>query len=100
MITGDFWGKSSAWYKRRLSSRGVIVTEFVASKKMAVIKVGRKNTCTDRSGLIIDLTLALGATSRLAKHWKVLSDYSTSPHKYISYPIEQQMITKFKRNKR
>ena len=100
IITGDFNSKSPAWFERRLDYRGVVMTEFVASNEMVVINVGRKNTCTDGSGSIIDLTLASETASRLAKHWKVLSEYSMSDHNYISYSIEQQIITNFKRKKR
>ena len=76
------------------------MTEFVASDKIVVNNVGRKNTCIDGLGSIIDLTLVSKTALGLAKHWNVLSEYSMSDHNYISYSIEQQMITKSKRKKR
>lgn len=99
IITGDFNSKSPAWYEWRLDDRGKIMTEFVARNKLVVINVGRKNTCTDGSGSIIDLTLASETASRLAKQWKVLNEYSMSDHNYITCSIEQEMVKKHKRKK-
>lgn len=100
IITGDFNSKSPVWFERRLDKRGEMTSELISRKRLVVINVGRRHTCTDGSGSIIDLTLASAAVSRLMKGWKVLNDYSMSDHNYIMCTVEQDMPQKVARKKR
>ena len=100
VITGDFNSKSPEWFERRLDKRGEMTSELISRNRLVVINVGRRHTCNDGSGSIIDLTMATSSVSRLITGWKVLNDYSMSDHNYIMCNIEQVMPSMVGRKKR
>ena len=100
IITGDFNSKSPVWFEHRLDKRGEMTSELISRRRLVVINQGRRHTCTDGSGSIIDLTLATAEVSRLIKEWRVLNDYSMSDHNYIVCSIEHEMPSKVTSKKR
>ena len=100
IITGDFNSKSPVWFEHRLDKRGEMTSELISRRRLVVINQGRRHTCTDGSGSIIDLTLATAEVSRLIKEWRVLNDYSMSDHNYIMCSIEHEMPSKVTSKKR
>lgn len=92
IVAGDFNAKSQYWGSSTGDSKGEALEAFAASLGLWANNEGGRPTFQRRASTsIIDVTFS-GPGQFEVVDWKVLEDYSTSDHRYVTFSVNGRVI--------
>lgn len=88
IVSGDFNSKSPQWGMRNSDSRGLLLTDWMATNNLKVVNKGCEPTFQCGSyGSILDLTITSEEVQ--IEHWLVSEEETLSDHRYIIFEISE-----------
>ena len=92
MVAGDFNARATEWGMPHIDSRGKRIMEMAARKGLAVLNKGTTPTFrrAGQRGTIPDVSLASEEIVGSIDYWRVMEDYTTSDHQYITFRIKKK----------
>jgi ribonuclease HI len=89
IIGSDCNAHHTLWGSSNINSRGVMLTEFLASSDLHVVNRGHKPTfVVSRRSEVIDVTFASSSILHRIQKWWVDDEESSSDHRYIKAIIQ------------